>query len=306
MRLDFNILWVEDLQHSVQAQKEKLERLIRSEGFRLKVQFAISVEEAKKYITDNVFSDHIDLILMDYNLDDGPNGDEGLKEVRRTLPYKDVIFYSAQANNLREYLKAADVSGVYLSSRDDLPDTADGVFQSLVKKVLDIDHSRGLVMGATSDIDHYVNDSLLHIFENSSEKTQQEIIKKILEKIEKIKTAFDANVQELREIDHISQLFEKHFVYTSADRLHLLRKALKLVGGYDEQDKIMLEYAEKIMPKRNDLAHIRVEIEGFSRKLLNKKGEEFTSEEMRTLRLALLEKQEAFEKIFSSLTAKAA
>ncbi|MGK5051413.1 hypothetical protein [Janthinobacterium sp. RB2P8] len=304
MRLDFNILWVEDLQESVQAQKEKLERLIRAEGFRLKVQFAISVEEAKRYISDNVFADHVDLILMDYNLDAGPNGDEGLKEVRRVLPYKDVIFYSAQANNLREYLKAADVSGIYLSSRDDLPDTADGIFQTLVKKVLDIDHSRGLVMGATSDIDHYVNDSLLHLFENNDVEFQKEIVKKIIERVAKIKIAFDANVEELQKINHISELFDKHLVYTSSDRLHLLRKALKLVGGYVEQDKIMLEYAEKIMPKRNDLAHVRVAIDGFSRKLLNKKGEEFTCEEMRGLRLALLEKQEIFEQIFSSLQVK--
>lgn len=304
MRLDFNILWVEDLQDSVQAQKDKLERLIRTEGFRLKVQFAVSVDEAKKYISDTVFSDHIDLILMDYNLDDGPNGDEGLKEVRRTLPYKDVIFYSAQANNLREYLKAANVDGVYLSSRDDLPDTADGVFQTLVKKVLDIDHSRGLVMGATSDIDHYVNDTLLHIFENGDEKVQKEIIKNILEKISKIKSTFDENVGAMQDITHISELFERHLVYTSVDRLHLLRKSLKFIGGTAEQDKIMLEYAERIMPKRNDLAHVRVLIEGFSRKLLNRKGEEFTSEEMRDLRLALLEKQEIFEQIFASLKVK--
>ncbi|WP_296948388.1 hypothetical protein [uncultured Massilia sp.] len=301
MRLDFNVLWVEDLQDSVQAQKERLERLIRAEGFRLKVQFAISVEEAKKYITDNVFSDHIDLILMDYNLDNGPNGDEGLKEVRRNLPFKDVIFYSAQANNLREYLRAADVSGIYLSSRDDLPDTAEGVFQTLVKKVLDIDHSRGLVMGATSDIDHYVNDSLLHIFEKGDDERQKEILEKILEKVDNIKEKFEAHIGELQKISHISELFDKHLVYTSADRLHLLRKALRLIGGHDKHDKELLEYAEKIMPKRNDLAHVRVEIDGFSRKLLNKKGEEFTSEEMRELRLALLKKQEAFEEIFALL-----
>jgi hypothetical protein len=32
MRLDFNVLWVEDSQGNVQAQKDRIEALIRKEG----------------------------------------------------------------------------------------------------------------------------------------------------------------------------------------------------------------------------------------------------------------------------------
>ena len=38
-----------------------------------------------------------------------------------------------------------------------------GVFDFLVKKVLDLDHTRGIVMGATSDIDFIVNECLVMI-----------------------------------------------------------------------------------------------------------------------------------------------
>ena len=34
MRLDFNVLWVEDNQRNVQSQRERIELLIRKEGFR--------------------------------------------------------------------------------------------------------------------------------------------------------------------------------------------------------------------------------------------------------------------------------
>jgi CheY-like chemotaxis protein len=76
MRLDFNVLWVEDNQANVHAQRDRIQALIRKEGFRLRVEFAASVDEAKKLLSEDIYGDHIDLILMDYDL--GP----GKKETR--------------------------------------------------------------------------------------------------------------------------------------------------------------------------------------------------------------------------------
>src|SRR2546430_2299509 len=66
MRLDFNILWVEDQPANVKSSREKIERSIRNEGFRLQTQFAASVEEAKGFLASDIFGDHIDLVLIDY------------------------------------------------------------------------------------------------------------------------------------------------------------------------------------------------------------------------------------------------
>ncbi|WP_063692907.1 hypothetical protein [Bradyrhizobium stylosanthis] len=301
MRLDFNVLWVEDSQDLVREQKDKLERTIRSEGFRLRVKFVSSVQEATKSISEDVYGDHIDLILMDYHLGAGPNGDQGLVEIRKLLPYKDIIFYSAQANNLREILSKLPVEGVFLSNRAELPDTADGLFQTLVKKVLDIDHSRGLVMGATSDIDHHVNDCLTAIFTGSGDRIKKDVLKIILDRMREIRDRFEKAAAEVEAIADLSEIFDKHAVYTSIDRLNLLRKVLKLLKLHSDKDAGLVEYATKTMPKRNDLAHVRVQIDGFSRKLLNRKGEELTSVEMRDLRVSLLKHQELFEELSSAL-----
>lgn len=51
------------------------------------------------------------------------------------------------------------------------------------------------------------------------------------------------------------------------------------------------------MPKRNDLAHIRVVTDGFSRKIFDRKGVELTSNDMRALRVKLLEYQECFDEL---------
>jgi CheY-like chemotaxis protein len=167
MRLDFNVLWIENQQDSVQSQKERLEHLIRQEGFRLRVTFASSVEDALKYLAEDIYTDHVDLILMDYDLGPGMKGNEGLVEVRHKVPYRDIVFYSSQAGDLLDMVLKAKVQGIYCSTRQELPDTAIGVFGILVKKVIDIDHARGIVMGATSDIDHYIMDCLVTSFGGS-------------------------------------------------------------------------------------------------------------------------------------------
>ena len=146
MRLDFNILWVEDQPKAIEAQREGIERRMRKQGFKLQTEVAGSIKEAKSYIGDDIYGDHIDLILMDYDFGDEPNGEAGLEMVRDTFLFKDIVFYSAQVKELTEIVAREKISGVFCCTRCDLPDTVSDVFDVLVKKVLDIDHSRGIVM----------------------------------------------------------------------------------------------------------------------------------------------------------------
>ncbi|QEI04403.1 hypothetical protein FXN63_00025 [Pigmentiphaga aceris] len=297
MRLDFNLLWVENQQDLVQSQREKLERDVRAQGFRLQVKFMETVEAAIECLADDVYSDHVDLILMDYDLGPGKKGDEGLIEVRALIPYRDVVFYSSQAGDLNAMVLKHGVQGVFCSTRNELPDTAFGVFESLVKKVVDIDHSRGIVMGTTSDIDHYVMDALADAFDGCAEEKQQETLDQIKKDVEKIRGKFEAAVTAILAAKHPSELFEQHAIYTSIDRLQLLRKVLRSKAQTGDWDKKLLAYIEGAIPKRNMLAHVRVEVNGFIRKLVNRKGEEHTSAHMKRLRLDLLQHHEEFEKL---------
>ncbi len=65
MRLDFNVLWVEDQRSLVESQREKIALEIKKEGFRLQVEFASSVDEANRFLSNDIYGDHIDLVLMD-------------------------------------------------------------------------------------------------------------------------------------------------------------------------------------------------------------------------------------------------
>lgn len=299
MRLDFNILWVDDQPNNVQPTREALERLLRKQGFRLVVQFVTSVDGAAAFIADDIQGDHIDLILMDYKLGAGGNGVEGIKIVRQSLPYKEIVFYSAQT--LLDELKQTSAGGVYLALRDDLKDVAYGVFETLVKKVLDIDHCRGIVVGAASDIDHYVFESIFALFDSSDGKTQAETLSAIKERLREIEARWVDGIRELDAIKHPRELVEKHHIYTSADRANLLKKLLKWRAIHADKLDAIGSFVSKTMPRRNDLAHLRVKIEGLNRKLFDRRNVEFTVAEMRDLRIRLLEAQEVFEAIHTSL-----
>jgi len=307
MRIDFNLLWVEDHQGNVQAYRDKIEYLMKREGFRLQVKFVNSVAGATKMLSEDIYGDHVDMILMDYDLGAGPKGDEGLVEVQKIFPFKDVVFYSSRADNLADMVANKKIQGVYIAPRDDLfPDTVIGVFEELVKKVVDIDHSRGIVMGATSDIDHLVNSCLVSTYDDCCGEAQTQVLEAVLERLIKIKKRLDENLEEIQGIKHVKDLFDKHAVYTSIDRLNLLRKALKFEGKHSkENDPSIRRYADEIMPRRNDLAHVRVETEGFSRKLFDRNGNEFTSDAMKELRLELLEAQDFFETLYDKVKPKA-
>jgi len=123
MRLDFNVLWVEDQPARVQSYAQKIDRLIRKEGFRLDAQYAKSVEEAKGFMGSDIYGDHIDLVLMDFDLGGGSTGEDGLVEVRRVFPFKDVVFYSSQVGNLSAMVANRELQGIFCSDREGLPDT---------------------------------------------------------------------------------------------------------------------------------------------------------------------------------------
>ena len=298
MRLDFNILWVEDQPDRVDAQRKRIEMLMRKQGFKLQTQIATSIDEAEVFIGDDVFGDHIDLVLMDFDFGGGPDGEHGLEVVRDAFPYKDIVFYSAKVpQDLEDIVAKLKLPGVFCCHRDFLPDTVIGVFEALVKKVLDIDHSRGIVMGATSEIDGFVNEALLHVFSQADAGSRSAALKLVADQLGEIRKRFERECQKIEGAKELSDLLSCHATYSSAHRLRLFRKLLETLGSHEEERQAMLAYAQDTMPKRNDLAHVTVRRSGFSRKIFDRNGKELTAEDMRLLRVALLDHHELFEKL---------
>ena len=182
------------------------------------------------------------------------------------------------------------MEGIYCAERENLPDEVIGVFELLIKKVLDLDHTRGIVMGATSDIDNTVNECLVAIHDKLDGTGQAAMVKHALEFIEKRIASLTKKAGELKADGSMASLFEAHMVFTAYDRLHVLSRALKQ-KEFDEQvdaRKSVHAYMEKVVPDRNILGHGGPSPEGKPTAVVDASGKQISLDETRDLRRAYI------------------
>lgn len=305
MRLDFNVLWVEDQPDHVAAQISAISRQMLGEGFEFNPIVCHTTQEVADLVADGVFNDEIDLILVDWDLGGGREGQDAIAEIRGHIQFKDVVFYSAnnEARDLRQLAFERGLEGVFCARRADLVEEVMGVFESLVKKVLDLDHTRGIVMGATSDIDYMVRDCLAAIHDRLDGSGQQRLARDALDRIAASLTRFQEQLDKLHEGADFLTILEAHAVFTANDGLRLLSRALELqelaeCAAYRQH---VVSYMNDVMPKRNKLGHRVLNPDGRPIAIQTNDGEQINVEEMRMLRCLLLELRSEFRNLQATL-----
>lgn len=297
MRLDYCALWIDDQPRHVKGFKERIETHLSERGFALQVIQAEGIDAASARIAEQRNTDGIDLILVDYDLGPGYGGEEVLRIARERFPYKDIMFYSAaETKKLRDLAHTAKIDGVHFSTRMSLADDAISLIDKTLQKVMDIDHMRGVVMAATSDIDLMVEKSLLTVYHGFPQDRQVEYVKEVCGKLkEKLaEWSEDLDSGSAGGLDGILAL--KHLC-TAADRLNLLLKQIeaKTEGKSNELEKAK-DYRKQVVPRRNKLAHLALKTLNGARVLASSDGE-IDAEEMRSLRCDLLDHRANFEYI---------
>jgi hypothetical protein len=307
MRLDFNVLWVDDQPDRIKAQIEAIERRMEAQGFLFKPTLCRSIDEVQQSVGNNVFTDEIDLILVDWDLGGGVEGQDAIATTRDAVPYKDVVFYSAMkpAEELRMLASDRQLEGIYCATREDLVEEVIGVFDSLVKKVLDLDHTRGIVMGATSDIDHMVNECLVAIHDKLDEKGQQAMLKAALQRIDERISDLTKRATVLKDSTTMAALFEAHLIFTANDRLRILSRVLKyeIFKDHVAARKAAIAYMQDVVPERNGLGHLVYVPEGKPRAVTTMEGKEISLDETRELRRTILGLRQDFRNLLLALQA---
>jgi DNA-binding NarL/FixJ family response regulator len=301
VRLDFRILWIDDQPKHVESFREGIDNKIRPLGFALEVQGVSKLSEVEDIIEQHVHDDGIDLVMVDYDLGTkaGDGGQEALTTIRASFPHKDIMFYSAaDTDKLREIAFNAKVDGVHFSTRFSLVDDTSSYIENMLRKVMDIDHMRGIVMAATSDIDWLVertlvavNDSLLA---EESAKMAAELGAVVQKKLEKNKETL-AKALEKGGLEPLLKL--KHLV-TAHDRLEYLVKTMKAVAEGSENSKLDLavKYKDEVVQRRNKLAHVvsrRVD----GKQVFEGPNGEITAQDMTELRCDLLKHRANFNDV---------
>jgi hypothetical protein len=302
LRLDFNVLWVDDQPKAVDAQITRIKTRMADEGFNFNPTQCKSMAEVEALIAGNVFQDEIDLILVDWDLGGGVHGQDVIELIRQVAQYKDVVFYSAQTQaNLRQQVFDKKLEGIYCTTREDLVEEVLGVFESLVKKVLDLDHTRGIVMGATSDIDHMIHSCLLHIEAKLDDTGKKTLVDQAVKRVQERVKDIAKQGEKLGTATNVETILKAHMIFGANDRLRMLRRLLEGDAIHAQSVDTIKSYMDNVIPDRNVLGHMILAPEGRPQAVVNIEGEQINLDRMRTLRKTILGLREDFRTLVDTL-----
>ncbi|EJD6672672.1 hypothetical protein M0K80_RS22265 [Providencia rettgeri] len=302
MRLDYKILWFEDQQNNVEEVEKGLSTRLSRLGFNLEVSWTKPSDELNSTIGQikNIVND-FDLILLDYDLGkDSFNGADIAKKLRRSNFLTDIIFYSsASPHDLRQYMFDHHVDGVFCINRNNLQSDSFDIIQNRIRKILDINHMRGIVMEVVSEFDESIND-LAKKLESSINCNEERkgIYSFIQERIKNLSSKNDSQINDI--VNHESgcnfESLMNHRACSSFIKYEVLKKMLE-----DLEDKynitnildVLKKYDVEVIKPRNQLAHVKPTSE--QGKTVFKAGEDLYGEnEFKLLRQNLLNHRDNF------------
>lgn len=305
MRLKYKILWIENEEDWVDSIYDQIQEHLSDLGFEFEKKLIAKEEESVNY-------DEYDLILMDLNLAEQPNGAELIERIRNLNVFTDIVFYSSVGiDTLREKGREKNLEGVYYSGRT--PDSSFvrkvcQVIDSTIKKVQDLSNLRGLVMAEVSDLDslmdeiivkYYVDQSLLEEFHRRITKDKEKNIKKSLDNdgidCEK---ACKLNWRQLN-IDKLLKIIDSS---QKVRAINILLERHKKQGTdlyqSPNDNGFVDNYLQDIIYVRNNLAHCSSVIENGKEILKTRSGDLFFDTDMIIdIRKKIREYHELFLKI---------
>lgn len=175
-----------------------------------------------------------------------------------------------------------------------------------MKKVLDLDHTRGIVMGATCDIDQMVRECIEAMHELSDATGKKKLLtgmsEFVTEEIEKLK----AIAEKLEGATNIEPFFNAHLLFTSYHRLRILSRLLKesRFSAYSEYRTTVVKYLDQkegVVRGRNLLGHVVLIPEGSPKAISVGKGQTISVEKARELRKKILEARTKFRQLREGL-----
>lgn len=258
MKLEYNILWIDDQPDNIAEFWEAIRGHLQNEGI-LACKTPVKTEDQLQQLLKRRDLDHkFDIVLMDQNLghQDGPDGADLAKKIRQKLRYTDMIYYSsASQKELRSRIAEVGLDGVYCCSRLRLAETTTAIIDVHIHRYTQDSNLRGLVVSKLSDFDHQVKSALLTcnnlVTNEAGETMRQRLIEAIIEKSEGVK----------KDVEKISEKTFKDILFSrGADTGISYNILLKIIDGATIQScsscsSILKDYMVDIIEMRNVLAH---------------------------------------------------
>lgn len=300
MRLSFSILWFDDSEDYFDSLNlAPLKKEISSWGF---TPIVDTVTTAKDFTDRSPFKTY-DLILVDRNLEDYEKGEEFIANLRSNAIYTEVIFYTTRdANDLWELIRKHQLEGVFVSSRNEIFEKISKIGPQLIRKVLDLENMRGIVMAEVGELDHLLEEIIAIGFENLQLEHQQAIYNDFHDNASKQHGQTSEALKLFRENPETTVMLSLCDSSKRWRNFNILRKRHDKLKGRPK----LGNYEGDILEPRNFLAHGKPELDEKGGHLFRHNGKvyHFSDETSLELRLRILKYKHEFSNI-KDLLAKA-
>ena len=275
--MEFRLLIVDDAPDSFDQAVEVLREFLDEKGFTLSKEIVEEFSEESVRSLAWLEGRNYDLAVVDYNLGEtGINGAEVAARLRSGLRYTDMVFYSSDTrHNLHRILAEEGVSGAFVVNREELDEALVGVAETVIGKVADLSHLRGVAMAEVADMDLVMEETLELVLESgddryagSAERTEGRLQRAAEEHRRKLEAR-------LRE-GGLLAVIQDGRLFSAVQRFWALRSFAKEAGEAARSAlNGLADYQGEVLEERNRLAHARerVDEEGETR-LEWKRGEE--------------------------------
>ncbi len=259
MHLFYNILWIDnDIEDYIERDElDDIEKFLKNLGFIPH----IKTDNGDSEINDLLGITNYDLILSDFNLNE-KKGDSIVKAIREMGILTEIIFYSANTdfkndpNILSSKVLFDRVSFHY--GRTTLMEKIEEIIKLTLRKLLELNATRGLITSATSSLDVDIESFVRCLVNNHVELTQEQVDKivngYITDCLDRKSDKFRTKYEKLGFLDVFSSI-------EAYRKWKILREILKLKQGVAYSDevadflKINKKYYEEVIFIRNRFAH---------------------------------------------------
>jgi hypothetical protein len=248
MRLTYKILWFEDDEGFFEfLRRDEIKRHLDEKGFNTEIQRMGGGEDLQTILSE---AQKADLLVMDYGLEESHFGDEITRQVRDGNINTEVVLYSARGvSDLRRYVYEKELDGVYCRPRDGITQEVLPIIDSTIKKILDLENSRGLVMTELGELDIIMNEIIMSVHDSSEDR--QAFIRG------KLKERLDSQLKSLSErVENFDSLGTNDLIeeIDSSKRLSMMLSICRTFN-LSPQRKKLAGFDEKVLFPRNCLGH---------------------------------------------------
>lgn len=267
MKLEYNILWIDnDLKDYIDNGSIKdVEEILTEKGFEPNIELVFDEANFEEFIDKHDY----DLIISDYNLEN-TTGDVIIERIRVEKQLDtEILFYTAQTENSFKNEDAVRNRLAFIErltfqiGRDRLLDKIEKVINLTLKKLLELNATRGLITAATSHLDVEIEEIYYTLIEKPVDDDMKQKIEKIFRTdYKEIKKSLIKRCKAQRDSHSVD--FKLYFSQSDAFRKWDILKeiiSLNVPDGFSLQ--LFKKYYEEVIDIRNKFAHAKaVEVEG--------------------------------------------